>query len=167
MDRPQETSHDVILTKRKTSHRLQRQERETDGDTFVLDMWILVPTIRTKNRKAWILHGSFHSEDLNPRPDPPDKHVTGERRNDIMSHDEDVVTVNVDGEALEQEMEELEDDAERVKNISKPKQPSKKEREEHHNSAGVGNNDGILFPITRQSTRNYSACRQGNPCQDN
>ena len=84
-------------------------------------MWILVPTSRIKIRKAWILHGSFHNEDLNPRPDPPEKHVAGERRNDIMSHDEDVVTVNVDGEALEQEMEELEDDAERVKNISKPK----------------------------------------------
>ena len=53
-----------------------------------------------------------------------------------MSHDEDILTVNVNGEALEEEMEcELEDeterDAERVRTISNPGQPSKKEREEH------------------------------------
>ena len=53
-----------------------------------------------------------------------------------MSHDEDILTLNVDGEALEEEMEcELENetvqDAERVRTISNPGQPSKREREEH------------------------------------
>ena len=53
-----------------------------------------------------------------------------------MSHDEDIFTLNVDGEAPEEEMEcELEDDTvqdpERVRTISNPGQPSKKEREEH------------------------------------
>ena len=53
-----------------------------------------------------------------------------------MSHDEDIFTLNVDGEAPEEEMEcELEEetvqDPERVRTISNPGQPSKKEREEH------------------------------------
>ena len=48
--------------------------------------------------------------------------------------DEDILTLNVDGEAPEEEMEcEPEDetvqDAERVRTISDPGQPSKKERE--------------------------------------
>ena len=48
--------------------------------------------------------------------------------------DEDILTLNVDGEAPEEEMEcEPEDetvqDAERVRTISDPRQPSKKERE--------------------------------------
>ena len=48
----------------------------------------------------------------------------------------DILTLNVGGEALEEEMEcEHEDDtvqdAERVRTISDPRQPSKKEREEH------------------------------------
>ena len=53
-----------------------------------------------------------------------------------MSHDEDILTLNVDGEELEEEMEcELEhetvQDAERVRTISNPGQPSQKECEEH------------------------------------
>ena len=53
-----------------------------------------------------------------------------------MNHDEDILTLNVDGEALEEEMEcELENetvqDPDRVRTISNPGQPSKKEREEH------------------------------------
>ena len=53
-----------------------------------------------------------------------------------MSHDEDVLVLNVDGEALEKEMEcELEDetvqDAEIVRIFSDPGLPSKNEREEH------------------------------------
>ena len=53
-----------------------------------------------------------------------------------MSHDEDILTLSVDGEALEDEMEcELEDetveDAERVRTVSDPGQPSRREREEH------------------------------------
>ena len=53
-----------------------------------------------------------------------------------MSHDEDSRKMDVDGETLEEEMEcELEDetvqDADRVRTISNPGQPSRKEREEH------------------------------------
>ena len=53
-----------------------------------------------------------------------------------MLEDGDNLTLKVDGEALEEEMEcELEDetvqDTERVRSISNPGQPSKKEREEH------------------------------------
>ena len=53
-----------------------------------------------------------------------------------MSHDEDILTLDVDREALEEEMEcELQDetvqDPERVRTISNPGQPSKKEREEY------------------------------------
>ena len=53
-----------------------------------------------------------------------------------MSFDEDILTLNVDGDALEGEMEcELEDETvqepERVRTISIPGQPSKKEREKH------------------------------------
>ena len=53
-----------------------------------------------------------------------------------MSHDEDILTLNVDGEALEEEIEcEREDetllDAEIVRTTSDPGLPSKKEREEH------------------------------------
>ena len=54
----------------------------------------------------------------------------------VMSHDEDILTLNVDEKALEEEMEcEREDetvqDAERVSTISNPSQPTKKEREKH------------------------------------
>ena len=54
----------------------------------------------------------------------------------IMSHDEDILTLNVDGEALEEEMgcereDETVQDAERVSTISNPALPSKKEREKH------------------------------------
>ena len=53
-----------------------------------------------------------------------------------MSYDEDILTLDVDGDALEGGMEcELEDETvqepERVRTISNPGQPSKKEREEH------------------------------------
>ena len=53
-----------------------------------------------------------------------------------MSHDEDILILNVDGEALAEEVEcELEDetvqDTEGVRTISNPEQPSKKEREKH------------------------------------
>ena len=111
-----------------------------------------------------------------------------------MSHDEDILTLDVDGEALGEEMEcELEDetvqDAERLRTISNLGHPSKKEREEHeatharyrswyiaclrergiamkhHRSTHI--DDGLLLSITRQSARNNSAGHQGDQDQGN
>ena len=53
-----------------------------------------------------------------------------------MSHDEDILTLNVDGEALKEDMEcepegETVQDAVRVRTISDQGQPSKREREKH------------------------------------
>ena len=55
---------------------------------------------------------SLHSEDfVSPCSDPADKQVAGGGRKDVMSHGEDIFTLNVDREALEEEMEcELEDE---------------------------------------------------------
>ena len=62
-----------------------------------------------------------------------DKQVAGCK--EIMSHDEDIFTLNVDGEALEEEMEcepwEETARSRKVRTISDLGQPSKKEREEH------------------------------------
>ena len=60
-----------------------------------------------------------------------------------MSYDEDILTLNVDGEALEEEMEcELEDDtvqdAERVRTISDPRQPNVKSMRQHMRSTEAG-----------------------------
>ena len=55
---------------------------------------------------------SLHSEELvSPCSDPADKQGAGGGCKDIMSHDEDILTLNVEGEALEEEVEcELEDE---------------------------------------------------------
>ena len=60
-----------------------------------------------------------------------------------MSHDEDILTLNVDGEALEEEMEcELEDDtvqdAERLRTSSDPRQPNVKSTRQHMRSTEAG-----------------------------
>ena len=109
-----------------------------DGGMFILDMWIWVPTSRSKTESCSDFarqRYNLHSEDLgSPCSALADKQVAGGGCKEIMSHDEDIPTLNVDGEAPEEEMEcEPEDetvqDAERVRTISDPGQPSKKERE--------------------------------------
>ena len=86
-----------------------------DGGIFILDMWIWVPTSRTSSQQR-------------PRKSMfkiwQTKRVVGGGCKDIMSYDEDILTLNVDAEALEEEMEcELEDETvqepERVRTISK------------------------------------------------
>ena len=79
---------------------------------------------------------SLHSEDFaSPCSDLAGKWVAGGGSKDPVSHDEDIFTLDVDGEALQEEMEcELEEetvqDPGRVRTISNPGQASKKEREE-------------------------------------
>ena len=52
---------------------------------------------------------SLHREDLlSPCSDPADKVVLGGGCKDVMSHDEDILTLDVDGEALEEEMRSTE-----------------------------------------------------------
>ena len=75
------------------------------------------------------------SEDLvSPRSDLADTQLVGRG---IMSHDEDILTLNVDGERRLKKRwnarlrTKTVPDAERVRTISNPAQPSKKEREEH------------------------------------
>ena len=75
---------------------------------------------------------NLRSEDLvSPCSGPADKQVAGGGRKEIMSHDEDIFTLNVDGEALEEEMEcepkdETAPDADRVRTISYLGQPCKR-----------------------------------------
>ena len=99
--------------------------RRKDEGMFIFDMWIWVPTSRSTNRKLLqfcTAEISLHCEELVCQcPDPADRQVAGCK--DIMSHDEDIFTLNVDGEALEEEIEcELEDetvqDAERLRTVS-------------------------------------------------
>ena len=85
---------------------------------------------------------SLHSEDLgSPCADLGDEQVAGRGCKDILSHDEDIPTLNVAGEALEEEMEreiETVQDAERVRTISNPGQPSKRSTRQHVRSAEAG-----------------------------
>ena len=74
--------------------------------------------------RLWTAEVNLRSEDLaSPRSDLADKQVAGGGCQEIMRRDEDILTLNVNGEALEEEMEcEPEDetvqDAERVKTPS-------------------------------------------------
>ena len=87
--------------------------------------------------RSCVTEVNLASEDLvSPRSDPAGKQVAGRGCRDVMSHDEDILILNVDGEAPEEEMKcELEDEPyriqKRVRTISDPGQHSKKEREEH------------------------------------
>ena len=136
MDRPQETSYDVIVTKNKPRIvNLRTGERHVHSRSVDLGA-----DESHENRKllgCCTAEVSSHSEDLvSPCADPADKRVSPGGCEDIMSHDENIPTLNVDGEALEEEMEcVLEDetvqDPGRARTISNPGQPSKEELEEH------------------------------------
>ena len=91
-----------------------------DGGMFILDVWISVPTSRTKtescssvdlgadesheNRKLLefcTAEVSLHNEDfVSPCSDLVHGQVAGGGCKDIMSHEEDIFTLNGDGEAL-------------------------------------------------------------------
>ena len=112
VDRLQGTGHDVILTKNKPRIVNLRTGEvmplRKDGGMFILDLWIWVPTSRSKTESCsdFARQRSLHSKDLvSPCSDPADKQVAGGGCTDITSHDEDILTLNVDGEALEEEID--------------------------------------------------------------
>ena len=132
-----DSRNDVILT--KSNPRIvnlrtgEVKPLRKDGGMFILDVRIWVPTSRSKTEsRSDVALQSYVllSEDLvGPQ-------VDGGGCKELTNHDEDILTLNVDEEALEEEMDcDLEDetvhDAERVRTISNPGQPSKKKREEH------------------------------------
>ena len=134
---------------------------------------------------------SLHSEDLaSPCSDLADKRVAGGGCKDLVSHDEDIFTLDVDGEAPEEEMEcELEEETVQdpggVRTISNPGQASKKEREEHeathakhrswciscgrgrgiamthHRSTGAGGDEGKLHTFVMDYCFSSQGGRQG------
>ena len=68
VDRLQETSHDVILTKNKprsvNTKTGEIMSLRKDGGTFILDMYIWVPTSRSKAEKLLrFLHGRGKSSE--------------------------------------------------------------------------------------------------------
>ena len=143
VDRLQETGHDVILTKSRP-HIVNMKTGEIlllrkDGACSFSTCGSWCRRVVRKRKAAQILYGrgkASNEDFVSPRSHLSDKQLAGIGCKDIMSHDEDVLTLNVDGEALEEEMEcELEDetvqDAESVRTTSEPGQPIKKEREEH------------------------------------
>ena len=84
-------------------------------------------------------HGGGKSSERRPRNSTyrlGRRAVCGRRKQrEITSREESIFTLNVDGEALEEDTEwefedETEQDAERVRTISDPGRTSKKEREE-------------------------------------
>ena len=79
-----------------------------DGGMFNLDMWMWVPTSRSKTNNSSDFAHQRESSQWRLRKstsDPADKQVAGRGCKDIMSLDEEIPTLNVDGEALEEEME--------------------------------------------------------------
>ena len=83
---------------------------------------------------------NLRSEDLvSPCSGPANKQVAGGGCKEIRSHEEDILTLNVNKNSIivfffkkkKTPEEDTVQDAERVKAISNPGQPSKKEREEH------------------------------------
>ena len=110
VDRLRETGHGVILAKNR-SRIVNKKTGEIaslrmDGGMFILDVWIWVPT-------SCMGELNLPSEDLvSPRSDLVVKQVAGRECKGIMSHDEDILTLNGDGEAVEEEVEcELEDES--------------------------------------------------------
>ena len=169
VDRLQETGHDVMR-----DHAAEERHVDLGADES--------------------LGKSLHSEDLvSPCSDPAEKRVAGRGFRGIMSHDEHILTLNVDGESLEEEMEcEQEDetvqDAEAVRTVSNPGQPSKKEREEHeathaqyrswcvacvrcrgiamkhHSSIGAGSDEGKLHTFVMFCCFPSQGSQQGTQC---
>ena len=119
VDRLQERSHGEIFTKNPT--RIVDRRRKI--------------SCRREERKACSSEVNLpKAEIVSPCSDASDKQHAG--RGDETSRDEGILTLDVDGEALEEEMErELEDqveqNAERARTIFDTRQPSKRESVVH------------------------------------
>ena len=84
-------------------------------------------------RILWAGVNRLHDTSVSPRSESKD--TEGERVK-LADDDNDILTLNVDCGALGEEMEceaedQAEQDADKVRTISDPEQPSKREREEH------------------------------------
>ena len=132
MDRLQETGHDVILTKNKTRFFKWKTGESTslrkDGGMFIVEMWLLVPTSRsnTKSCSGFAQQRSIFR--LRTSAFRSRRHASHRRRIQKKHHELRQGHLDVDGEALEEEMDcELEDEAldiKRVRTVSDPGQPS-------------------------------------------
>ena len=101
---------------------------------FIFDMWMWIPTIQSKIGEC----SDFVRQEYIDSTIPPQVQFKNQRtqKESASSWDNDILTLNVDCGALGEEMEseaedQAEQDADKVRTISDPGQPSKREREEH------------------------------------